>query len=190
MLSVSRSPQYNGSSNLLLYKYFITIKSNNQICRNDAIVVESARVKIEETPDGRTQFKLRPALGFDLGMYKIVARNKVGQTVARTRIVYGTVPDAPDSPDTSQVSDTEVLLSWKPPKLDGNSPVLCYSLQYKIIDDLEWTKGAENIDHEFYLVSELQPNTKYVFRLAALNNIGWSDQGVSTSVVTTLDSGN
>ena len=45
------------------------------------------------------------------------------------------VPDAPDSPHESGVSDTQILLRWKQPKHDGNSPVLCYSVQYKSIGE-------------------------------------------------------
>ncbi|XP_031356598.1 obscurin isoform X3 [Photinus pyralis] len=160
-------------------------KPSVQWFKNDAIVVESARVKIETDSENRTHFKLSPALGFDLGMYRIVARNKVGQTIARTRIVYGTVPDAPDSPEATQISDSEILLTWKPPKSDGNSHVLCYSLEYKLADDAEWTKKADNIDHEFYLMSGLEQDTRYMFRLAAKNAIGWSDQGVASAGIST-----
>jgi len=40
-------------------------------------------------------------------------------------------PSAPDSPEVAEKSDTEIYLKWKQPKDDGNSTVLCYSLQYK-----------------------------------------------------------
>ncbi|KAK5640122.1 hypothetical protein RI129_010933 [Pyrocoelia pectoralis] len=160
-------------------------KPSVQWFKNDAIVVESARVKIETDQENRTHFKLRPALGFDVGMYRIVARNKVGQTIARTRIVYGTVPDAPDSPEATQISDDEILLTWKPPKSDGNSHVLCYSLEYKLAEDTDWIKKADNIDHEFYLMSALQQDTKYMFRLAAKNGVGWSEKGVTSAAIST-----
>lgn len=124
-----------------------------------------------------------------MGMYKVVARNKIGQTIARMRILMGLVPDEPDSPEASQISDIEVFLTWKQPKFDGNSPVLCYSLQYKLADEMEWRYLASNIDHEFYLVKDLQPLQSYIFRLAARNAIGWSEQGVSSAVVTTKASG-
>lgn len=98
--------------------------------RNDSIVAESHRIKIFTDADGRSHYRLTPALAFDQGMYKIVARNKIGQTIARTRVVLGLVPDEPDSPEVSQTSDTEVLLLWKQPKHDGNSPVICYRLVF------------------------------------------------------------
>lgn len=122
-------------------------------------------------------------------MYKVVARNKIGQTIARTRILMGLVPDEPDSPEATQVSDTEVFLIWTQPRFDGNSPVLCYHLQYKLADDLEWIDLAKNIDHEFYLVSGLEPLKNYIFRLAAKNKIGWSDQGVPSGVISTKATG-
>lgn len=133
--------------------------------------------------------KLMPALSFDVGMYKVVARNKVGQTVAQTRIVAGTSPDAPDSPEVTQVSDTEALLTWRQPKYDGHSPVLCYNLQFKLADDIEWTDCASNIDHEFYFIRTLEPENNYVFRLAAKNAIGWSDHGVPTALVKSKEAG-
>ncbi|XP_076264330.1 obscurin isoform X30 [Rhynchophorus ferrugineus] len=157
--------------------------------KNDSIVAESHRIKIFTDAEGRSHYRLTPALAFDQGMYKIVARNKIGQTVARTRIVLGLVPDEPDSPEASQVSDTEVLLTWKQPKHDGNSPVICYKLEYKVADGTEWIKKADNIDHEFFLITGLEPDQTYIFRLAAKNAIGWSDQGVPTAPVTTKAAG-
>ncbi|XP_018567720.1 obscurin isoform X4 [Anoplophora glabripennis] len=156
--------------------------------KNDAIVAESHRVKIITDAQGRSHLRLSPALGFDQGMYKVVARNKVGQTIARTRIVLGLVPDEPDSPEASQISDTEILLTWKQPKFDGNAPVICYRLEYKLADETEWTKKAANIDHEFYLIGDLEPSKSYIFRLAARNSIGWSDAGVPSAAVTTKPS--
>lgn len=122
-------------------------------------------------------------------MYKVVARNKVGQTIARTRIVLGQVPDEPDSPEATEVSDTEVLLTWKQPKFDGHSTVICYRLEYKVAKDTEWTKKADNIDHEFYLVTGLEPRKEYIFRLSAKNSIGWSEAGVPSSVIATKPPG-
>ncbi|CAH1108368.1 unnamed protein product [Psylliodes chrysocephalus] len=157
--------------------------------KNDSIVAESHRIKIFTDADGRSHFKLSPALNFDQGAYKVVARNKIGQTIARTRIVLGLVPDEPDSPEAQQVSDTEILLIWKQPKFDGNASVICYSLEYKGADELDWVKKADNIDHEFYLISGLESNKSYIFRLAAKNSIGWSDAGVPSASITTKPAG-
>lgn len=175
------------------------------VFRNDLVVVESNRVKIFEDSEGRSILKFLPALHVDVGIYKAVARNKVGQTVARTRIVVAAAPESPDSPEAAEISDREILLRWKQPKDDGHSPVLCYSLQYKqagrrklnspisnqllFLDNVEWLTLASNIDHEFWLVRDLKPQTNYVFRLSAKNSIGWSDKGIPTALVKTLEAG-
>lgn len=163
-------------------------KPTIQWFKNDMVIAEGQRVKIIEE-DGRSTLKFEPAMHHDIGFYKVVARNKVGQTVARTRIVEATTPDAPDSPTAAEISDTEVLLRWKQPKYDGNSPVVCYSLQYKAGDSVEWNDVASNIDHEFFLVKNLQPDTSYQFRLSSRNRIGWSDKGIPTNLVKTKPSG-
>lgn len=64
-----------------------------------------------------------------------------------------------------------------------------FRLEYKLSDDMEWIKKADNIDHEFYLVTGLEPNQPYIFRLAARNAIGWSDPGVPTAPVLTKSAG-
>ncbi|XP_032570248.1 obscurin isoform X7 [Drosophila sechellia] len=152
--------------------------------KNDMVLTESKRIKISVDEDGRSILRFEPALHFDVGVYKVVARNKVGQTVARCRIVVATLPDAPDSPEISANSGTEILLRWKQPRDDGHSTVLCYSLQYKLSNCDAWTTVADNIDHEFYLLHDLQPNTNYQFRLASKNHIGWSEMGIPVSAST------
>ncbi|XP_045524044.1 obscurin isoform X5 [Pieris brassicae] len=157
--------------------------------KNDMVIAEGQRIKIIEDDQGRSTLKFDPAMHHDIGFYKVVARNKVGQTVARTRIVEATTPNAPDSPAAAELSDTEVLLRWKQPKYDGNSPVVCYSLQFKEGDSVEWKTVAENIDHEFFVIRDLVPQMSYQFRLSSRNRIGWSEKGIPTNLVKTLEAG-
>lgn len=152
--------------------------------KNDMVLQETKRIKISVDEDGRSIVRFQPASHYDVGIYKAVARNKIGQTVARARVVLAALPDAPDSPEIAKVSDTEVLLRWKQPRDDGHSPVLCYSLQYKKSSSDSWINIADNIDHEFYLVGDLVEKTNYQFRLASRNRIGWSEMGIPKSATT------
>jgi len=36
-----------------------------------------------------------------------------------------------EAPIVKEYSDTEILLRWDHPKLDGNSPILCYQLEVR-----------------------------------------------------------
>lgn len=146
--------------------------------KNDMVLQETKRIKITTDEDGRSIVIFQPASHYDVGIYKAVARNKVGQTVARARVVLAALPDAPDSPEIAKASDTEVLLRWKQPRDDGHSAVLCYKLQYKKANSDNWTDVADNIDHEFYLLRGLEEKTNYQFRLASRNRIGWSGMGI------------
>lgn len=152
--------------------------------KNDMVLQETKRIKILIDEDGRSIIRFQPASHYDVGIYKAVARNKIGQTVARARVVLATLPDAPDSPEIAKVSDTEILLRWKQPRDDGHSPVLCYSLQYKKSSNDNWINIADNIDHEFYLVGDLVEKTNYQFRLASRNRIGWSEMGIPKPATT------
>lgn len=58
-----------------------------------------------------------------------------------------------------------------------------------IPDDGKWNVIAENIDHEAWLVHDLNPSSNYQFRLLAMNKIGWSIPGFPTNNVTTKLSG-
>ncbi|XP_076666422.1 obscurin isoform X4 [Andrena cerasifolii] len=157
--------------------------------KNDIMIQETKRVSVTEDKDGRSILSFNPTKEHDVGSYKVVARNTLGQTVVRCRLVEALVPSGPDSPESADVSDTEILLRWKQPKYDGNSPVLCYNLQIRDGDAIEWIDLGSNIDHEFYLVRDLQPDTSYNFRLAARNRIGWSEKGIPSKLIKTRPTG-
>ncbi|XP_050073153.1 obscurin isoform X1 [Anopheles maculipalpis] len=157
--------------------------------RNDMVITDTNRIKVLDDVDGRSVIQFHPATHNDVGVYKAVASNRIAKTVARCRVVIAVIPDAPDAPDAVAVSDTEVLLRWKQPRSDGNSQVICYSLEQKEHGKVDWVDVACNIDHEFFLVHDLRPNVGYQFRLAAYNRIGWSDRGLPTKTITTLDPG-
>nr|XP_029726472.1 obscurin isoform X2 [Aedes albopictus] len=157
--------------------------------RNDMVVTDSNRIKVLDDVDGRSVIQFHPASHNDCGIYKAVASNRIAKTTSRCRVVIAIIPDAPDCPDAVAVSDTEVLLRWRQPRHDGNSQVICYSLEMKQHGKLDWVDVASNIDHEFYLVHSLTPTTAYQFRLAAYNRVGWSDRGVGTKLIHTLEVG-
>ncbi|XP_035904932.1 obscurin isoform X2 [Anopheles stephensi] len=157
--------------------------------RNDMVITDTNRIKVLDDVDGRSVIQFHPATHNDVGVYKAVASNRIAKTVSRCRVVIAVIPDAPDAPDAVAVSDTEVLLRWKQPRSDGNSQVICYSLEQKEHGKVDWVDVACNIDHEFFLVHDLRPNVGYQFRLAAYNRIGWSDRGLPTKTITTLESG-
>jgi hypothetical protein len=95
------------------------------------VLISGKRVFIEEDTDGRSFLRFRPANKEDTGVYKVVARNKFGQTVCRGRLLIAHRPGVLESPTAGEVSDTEIVLKWDLPTDDGNSPIICYGLEYR-----------------------------------------------------------
>ena len=154
--------------------------------RNDGILIESSRIEVKRTEDGRCELRIKPARAYDVGLYKCVARNQEGAVVCRARLKLGDTPSVPEPPEIKGGSNKEVYLCWSPPRHDGNSHILCYRLEFQKPNDNKWTVIADNIMHEFYIVRDLEPNTSYYFRVSARNRFGWSAHSVASEMVKTL----
>lgn len=113
------------------HKQPATIPHLSHSRRNDIILGENSRVSIH-TANGRSTLAYQECHDYDVGLYKVVARNTLGQATHRFRLVQGHIPGPCDSPDVSEKSDTEVLLHWSPPADDGGSQILCYHVQMKL----------------------------------------------------------
>lgn len=156
--------------------------------KNDIILKEDARV-YTSTVNGRSTLTFKESHDYDVGMYKIVARNTLGQVTHRCRLVQGHIPGVCDSPDVPERSDNEVLVCWRPPADDGGSQILCYHLQMKSKGDTEWLTVTDNIDHEFFMVKGLAEDSMYQFRVAAKNFLGWGEFSVGTQPTRTATGG-
>ena len=67
--------------------------------KGDQLILPDHRITITYSADtGVSILKFDPAHDYDCGIYKAVARNKVGQTVAKARLVMGDITMEPESP--------------------------------------------------------------------------------------------
>ena len=89
----------------------------------------SYRLSIVNTEDGHSIFTLNPAAPSDAGLYKVVARNPLGQVTATIRVVLGDISGSPDSPQVEAMTDTDILLSWRTPMQLNHTPVIAYKIQ-------------------------------------------------------------
>ena len=86
-----------------------------QWLKNDLIFMDDSRLRIMNTEDGWSHLSLDPAMPSDAGLYKVVARNPLGQTTCTVRVVLGDISGPPDSPVVEAMTDTDILLSWQTP---------------------------------------------------------------------------
>lgn len=69
---------------------------------------------------------------------------------------------------------SKVNLSWDAPIEDGSSDILYYQVQYQLADSNNapsWIDAGQAYDTSL-TVSNLSNNTEYIFRVAAVNNVG------------------
>lgn len=105
------------------------LDKNSPDFKRNAILSFIKRLSIVNTEDGHSVFTLNPAAPSDAGLYKVVARNPLGQVTATVRVVLGDICGSPDSPQVEAMTDTDILLSWKTPNLLNHAPVIAYKVQ-------------------------------------------------------------
>merc|ERR1711971_856620 len=161
-----------------------------QWLNNDLIFMDDSRLKIVNTEDGWSHLTLDPAMPSDAGLYRVVARNPLGQSTCSVRVVLGDISGPPDSPSIEAMTDTDILLSWQTPAQLNHSAVICYKVQMGYIDtDIDWVDLADDIKHEYFVVDNLRPSHGYKFRVLAKNQFGWSIPSVPSGIVMTPSSG-
>eukprot|EP00095_Tigriopus_kingsejongensis_P002259 maker-scaffold633_size121756-snap-gene-0.25 protein:Tk02259 transcript:maker-scaffold633_size121756-snap-gene-0.25-mRNA-1 annotation:"muscle m-line assembly protein unc-89-like isoform x2" len=165
-------------------------KPTIQWLKNDLIFMDDSRLTLSADDVGRSRLVLDPAMPSDAGLYKIVARNALGQAICNVRVVLGDIPDSPDSPMVEAMTDTDILLSWKTPNRLNHSPIVNYKVQMGYIDtDIDWVDLADDIKHEYFVIDNLRPTNGYKFRVAAMNKFGWSIPSIPSSIAMTPSTG-
>ena len=95
-------------------------------------------------------------------------------------------PHSPTNPIASDITATQVRVSWTPPDFDGGCRIIGYLIEYKNLSSSEWCevnlKGSTNT----YIFRGLGNRTKYQFRVSSLNQVGSSSPSILSNVYETL----
>ncbi|MBN3316030.1 OBSCN protein, partial [Atractosteus spatula] len=119
----------------------------------------------------------------DLGSYRCVASNVVGQASTSCTLIVSELPACPASPELTQVDGDGVLLVWKP--VESIAP-LTYNIQYRK-DGEAWRLLAEGVMDSCYTIAALPRGSLYRFRVACVNRAGmgpYSDPSAATTIGT------
>lgn len=83
-------------------------------------------------------------------------------------------PGAPGIPKITDMTNTEVTLSWSAPSDDGGSPITGYVIESRIEGGFKWqcANEHEGVTGTRYTVGHLHEGTQYEFRVAAQNKAG------------------
>ena len=93
-------------------------------------------------------------------------------------------PSAPNSPTVLPVRDGSYMVSWTTPS-DGGSPILFYNLLVNPLqlhaDQENWTLVYNGSETQ-WVVDGLDIGQSYVFRVAAVNVVAWSEYSLNSTI--------
>jgi titin len=104
--------------------------------------------------------------------FRVSAVNAVGSGAASAPVV--TVPAArPGAPTgvTAVAGDTQVVLSWIAPVSNGGSPLMGYTVDYRLASASAWTTAVSGVVGLSATVNGLANGSTYIFRVSAVNAI-------------------
>jgi hypothetical protein len=120
-------------------------------------------------------------------IFKVAATNGVGNSAyssSSSVVIPRTTPDAPTSLSATY-GNTLATLAWNAPVSDGGAAVTDYAIQYSDDDGATWSAFAHSASSATTKsVTGLTNGTSYVFRVAAINNVGSSVFSNITTPVT------
>lgn len=97
------------------------------------------------------------------------------------------VPEATTNPpEIMDVTKNSVALAWAKPR-DGGSEITAYYVEYKLASSETWERHEKKITSTMYTLSGLTADAEYQFRVIAENDIGQSEPGPASDVVTCKD---
>ncbi|GFO38541.1 titin, partial [Plakobranchus ocellatus] len=138
--------------------------------------------KVETISPNHTTFTAKNLLEGSEYQFRVTAENKHGASsplVTDASVKPKSKFDKPSKPigpiEFSDVTDSTVTLSWKPPSSDGGKPIEKYIIEHRDLRRSTWTKaGTVPGDATTFTADKLLEGNSYMFRVTAVNAEGES----------------
>ncbi|CAL1540886.1 unnamed protein product, partial [Lymnaea stagnalis] len=112
----------------------------------------------------------------DTGKYELTLKNDEGSDTLKVNVNVLDKPGVPVGPlEATDIQGESLTLTWKPPKDDGGEKIANYIVEKKKAGTNRWQKVSSFLSKPTCEVRNLEPGTKYEFRVAAENPQGVSD---------------
>ncbi|VDP16181.1 unnamed protein product, partial [Onchocerca flexuosa] len=132
------------------------------------------------------QFCKRKTNKNDSGEYTFKISNEFGQATKTFTVNVKDVPDVPENPRIIDVSSDIVSVAWDAPKDDGGSKIIGYVIEKKEISRRTFHHVIQVTDAKTKcLIEDLDADTEYIFRVAAINKYGTGEFSEFPAVHTT-----
>ncbi|XP_071792535.1 protein Obscurin-like isoform X2 [Asterias amurensis] len=150
-------------------------------------VEESDRKQMDATESSAT-LTIRKASEEDAGRYTINVCNALGTDSFEISVSVVDKPDPPSgNPTASDVTSTSLTLSWSVVSYDGGSRIIGYVIEMCRADDDNKWQPLTSTTHTSHVITDLQPEVEYVFRVSAENVHGISEPSQVSDPVLTVD---
>ncbi|XP_059156398.1 twitchin-like isoform X4 [Physella acuta] len=112
----------------------------------------------------------------DSGKYEVALKNDEGSDIAKVNVNVLDKPGTPVGPlEATDIQGESLTLTWKPPADDGGEKIANYIVEKRKAGTNRWQKVSSFLSKPTCEVRNLEPGTKYEFRVAAENPQGVSD---------------
>ncbi|KAK1170105.1 neural cell adhesion molecule 2 [Acipenser oxyrinchus oxyrinchus] len=146
---------------------FIEWRRNKQVLRTES----SGNIRIYST-EGRALLEVTPMSEKDFGQYDCTAGNTIGRRSQEYILAQADVPSNPYAVRLSSVSQAMATISFTKPDSHGGVPISYYQVDFKESVSEDWRVVRSHGILTMVLLTNLEPNTTYDVRVAAVNGKG------------------
>ncbi|XP_059408252.1 neural cell adhesion molecule 2-like isoform X3 [Carassius carassius] len=153
------------------------VKSNppaTMLWRRDRFTISSqgtSNIRIHTT-EGRSLLEVTPMSDRDFGRYNCTARNNIGARYQEFILAQADVPSHPYSIRLTAVSQRLATITFMKPDSHGGVPISYYIISYKDASSQDWRTVRSHGVQTTVVLANLEPNTTYEVRVAAINGKG------------------
>uniref|UniRef100_A0AAY4A7X5 Neural cell adhesion molecule 2 n=1 Tax=Denticeps clupeoides TaxID=299321 RepID=A0AAY4A7X5_9TELE len=131
----------------------------------------TANSRVHST-QGRSLLEVTPTSDRDFGRYNCTARNNIGARYQEFILALADVPSNPYSVRLTSVSQRIATVTFMKPDSHGGVPIGHYVVSFKDPNSQEWRTVKSHGVQTVVVLSNLEPNTTYEVRVAAVNGKG------------------
>ncbi|EPQ10482.1 Neural cell adhesion molecule 2 [Myotis brandtii] len=119
--------------------------------------------------------EIAPTSDNDFGRYNCTATNRIGTRFQEYILALADVPSSPYGVKIIELSQTTAKISFNKPDSHGGVPIHHYQVDVKEVASETWKIVRSHGVQTMVVLSNLEPNTTYEIRVAAVNGKGQGD---------------
>ncbi|XP_020645270.1 neural cell adhesion molecule 2 isoform X1 [Pogona vitticeps] len=116
--------------------------------------------------------EVAPTSDYDFGRYNCTATNRIGTRYQEYVLALADVPSSPHGVKIVEVSQTFAKVSFNKPDSHGGVPIHHYQVDVKEVTSEIWKVVLSHGVQTMVVLSNLEPNTTYEIKVAAVNGKG------------------